>query len=555
MINNISLCPGSLTSLTNLAISTKISFIIFASILLVLIIKFGFNTCRKPPSMSTNAPLPPGPAPWPIVGCVPKLLRSKPAMRWILSLMAEMNTEIACIRLGKVHVIPVTSPELAREFFRKNDERFAQRPKSMGTEYMSHGYLTTVFTPLGDQWKKMKRIMTSELISPARLHWLLVKRTEEAKNLVYFVYNQCTKKSASGGGVVDLRMAIRQYAGNVVRKMVFNRRYFGQGREDGGPGLEEVEQVDAIFTGLSLCYAFCISDYLPYLRWFDFQGHEKMMKKTMKIFNKYHDPIIDQRIRQRRNTNDKLITEKKEPEDLLDVLISLKADGKPLLSTEEIRAQITELFYVAVDNPSNAVEWALAEMINQPDILRKAVEEIDLVVGKERLVQESDLPKLNYMKACAREALRLHPLTSFNIPHMSTADAVVGGYSIPKGSHVMLSRYGLGRNARIWDEPLKFKPERHLRMENGSLANVELAEPDLRFISFSSGRRGCVAIPIGSAMTNMLLATLLQAFDWSAPLGDRYLIDLSESVDDHSMSESLLAQAKPRLPLCIYTME
>ncbi|KAI3964055.1 hypothetical protein MKW92_014298, partial [Papaver armeniacum] len=136
-------------------------------------------------------------------------------MRWILKLMEEMNTEIACIRLGNVHVIPVTSPELAREFFRQNDARFAERPKSMGTEHMTRGYLTTVFTPLGDQWKKMKRMMTSELISPSRLEWLLEKRTEEANNLVYFVYNQCTKKSVSGGGVVDVRLATRQYAGNV----------------------------------------------------------------------------------------------------------------------------------------------------------------------------------------------------------------------------------------------------------------------------------------------------------------------------------------------------
>ncbi|KAI3859357.1 hypothetical protein MKX03_010842 [Papaver bracteatum] len=140
---------------------------------------------------------------------------------------------------------------------------------------------------------------------------------------------------------------------------------------------------------------------------------------------------------------------------------------------------------------------------------------------------------------------------------MSTEDAIVGGYFIPKGSHVILSRHGLGRNPRIWDEPLKFRPERHLKMENGSFANVDLAETDLRFISFSSGRRGCVAIPFGSTMTNMLLSTLLQAFDWSAPLGDQHLVDLSESIDDHSMYESLLALAKPRLPLHVYarTME
>ena len=51
-----------------------------------------------------------------------------------------------------------------------------------------------------------------------------------------------------------------------------------------------------------------------------------------------------------------------------------------------------------VDNPSNAVEWGLAEMINQPELLQKATEELDNVVGNRRLVQESDFPKLNYVQ-------------------------------------------------------------------------------------------------------------------------------------------------------------
>ncbi|KAJ8649815.1 hypothetical protein MRB53_002850 [Persea americana] len=83
-------------------------------------------------------------------------------------------------------------------------------------------------------------------------------------------------------------------------------------------------------------------------------------------------------------------------------------------------------------------------MLNQPKVLQKAVEELDSVVGRERLVQESDSHRLNYIKACAREALQLHPIAPFNLPHVSTADSTVAGYFIPKGSHVLLSRTGLG---------------------------------------------------------------------------------------------------------------
>lgn len=200
-----------------------------------------------------------------------------------------------------------------------------------------------------------------------------------------------------------------------------------------------------------------------------------------------------------------------------------------------------------VDNPSNAAEWAMAEMINEPSIMQKAVEEIDRVVGKDRFVLESDLPNLNYMKACVKEAFRLHPVAPFNLPHMSITDAVVEGYFIPKGSHVLISRMGIGRNPDVWDKPLKFDPERHL----GDNIDVELNGSDLNLISFSTGRRGCMGSNIGSTMTYMLLARLIQGFTWSPVLGEDK-IDISESKNDLFLAKPLHAVATPRLAPQVY---
>lgn len=205
------------------------------------------------------------------------------------------------------------------------------------------------------------------------------------------------------------------------------------------------------------------------------------------------------------------------------------------------------MIYATVDNPSNAVEWTLGEMLNRPELLHKAVAELDMVVGKSRLVQESDIPQLNYIKACAREAFRLHPIAPFNLPHVSGRDTTVAGYFIPKGSHVLLSRIGLGRNPKVWPDPLRFDPDRHL-VRGG---DVNLAEPDLRFISFSTGRRGCMGAPLGTAMTTMLLARLLQCFNWSLPENVSQ-IDLSESETDLFLAQPLHALATPRLSADIY---
>ncbi|XP_039158229.1 tyrosine N-monooxygenase [Eucalyptus grandis] len=506
--------------------------------------KFKFSTIHK--NGRSVPQLPPGPAPWPIIGCVPEMLSQKPTFRWIHRLMNEMDTDIACIRLGNVHVIPVTCPKIAREFIKKHDATFSSRPTSMATRTCSGGFLTTILSPYGDQCMKMRRVLVSEIISPVRHHWLKDKRTEEADNLAKYVYNQ----SKSSSRIVNVRIATRQYTGNVIRKLMFSKRYFGEERADGGPTIAEEEHVEAISTILKYLYAFCISDYFPWLVGLDLDGHEKFVKEAVNTVNNYHDPIIEARIGKWRsfgNSNEESTSS--DPHDLLDVLVTLKdSEGKPLLTPEEIKAQVTEIMFATVDNPSNAVEWAMAEMINQPEILKTATEELDRVVGKQRLVQECDIPHLNYIKACIREAFRLHPIVPFNPPHMAMSDAIVAGYFIPKGSHVLLSRLGLGRNPKVWNKPLEFRPERHF---TSGFTEVHLTEPDLRFISFGTGQRGCVAPKLGTTMTVMLLARMVQGFDWKAPPNVTSII-LDESPENVSLAHPLVAYAEPRLPLHLY---
>ncbi|PIN03871.1 Cytochrome P450 CYP2 subfamily [Handroanthus impetiginosus] len=490
----------------------------------------------------TPYPLPPGPKGWPIIGCIPEMMMNKPTFRWIHKIMQELNTEIACIRLGNTNVIPVISPELAREFLKKQDAIFASRPHCMSCKLASDGYLTAIIAPIGDQWKKMKRIIASEVLSPAMHQWLHKGIChEEANHLVKYVYNQW--QNPQKNGLVNVRVVAQHYCGNVTKKLVFGKRFFGIGTEDGGPGMEDEEHMDGIFGILSYLYAFAIADYVPWLEVFDFDGYKKILKNSIKIMRKYQDPEVDKRIKMWEQGV------RKTKEDILDVFINLNDSKKnPLLSVQEIKAEIIEIMIATVDNPSNAVEWAVAEMINQPNILDKAYKELDKVVGKDRLVDESDLPNLNYVKACAKEAFRLHPIAPFNVPHVSTKDTVVGGYFIPKGSHVILSRPGLGQNARIWEDPLKYKPERHISDES---RKVTLVDHDLNMFSFSTGRRGCPGVLLGSTMVTILLARLIQGFNWTAPPNGPS-IDLVQAEQSMLLSKPLVAHASPRLDAHVY---
>lgn len=99
---------------------------------------------------------------------------------------------------------------------------------------------------------------------------------------------------------MNVRVVAKDYAGNVIRRLIFNKRYFGKGIEDGGPGLEEVEYMKAIFTVLECLFAFFVSDFMPCLRGFDMDGHERIMKEACKGLVLF-TPISDM------NTNERLV--------------------------------------------------------------------------------------------------------------------------------------------------------------------------------------------------------------------------------------------------------
>ncbi|CAN1168097.1 Valine N-monooxygenase 1 [Linum perenne] len=271
---------------TTIATSSPITTTTFIVLLLALLISvISFANLKK---RSSKSMLPPSPPSWPVIGNLPELITKKPVFRWVHNLMKEMNTDICLIRLGGTNVIPVLDPAIAREMLKKQDAIFADRPYTVGSHAMSGGYMTTAATPYNDQWQKMRKVLKTEIISPARLKWLHEKRVEEADNLVFNVYYH------SGlGKTVNIRTVTQHYCGNVVRKMMFNRRFFGEPTVDGGPGPQEVDHVKATFTVLKYVYSFCISDYVPFLRGMNLDSQEKPIKDANKLIRDYQNPIID----------------------------------------------------------------------------------------------------------------------------------------------------------------------------------------------------------------------------------------------------------------------
>lgn len=137
----------------------------------------------------------------------------------------------------------------------------------------------------------------------------------------------------------------------------------------------------------------------------------------------------------------------------------------------------------------------MAEVIKHPRVMRKIQEELDSVVGTERMVSESDLVHLNYLRCVVRETFRMHPAGPFLIPHESTRPTQLLGYYIPAKTRVFINTHALGRNTRIWDNVNEFRPERHILADGG---RVEICHGvDLRILPFSAGKRKFPGAPLG----------------------------------------------------------
>jgi flavonoid 3'-monooxygenase len=213
------------------------------------------------------------------------------------------------------------------------------------------------------------------------------------------------------------------------------------------------------------------------------------------------------------------------------------------------------LFTAGTDTTSSTVEWALAELLRRPDVLAQAQREIDAVVGKERLVTESDLPHLTFLAAVVKETFRLHPSTPLSLPRVAAEDCEVDGYYIPKGTTLLVNVWAISRDPTSWGaDALEFRPERFLA--GGLHESVDMKGGDYELIPFGAGRRICAGLSWGLRMVTLMTATLVHTFDWSLVNGmTAKELDMEEAYGlTLQRAVPLMVRPVPRLLPSAYTM-
>ncbi|KAM7475369.1 hypothetical protein LguiB_022612 [Lonicera macranthoides] len=442
------------------------------------------KTCRKPP---------PGPRSLPIIGNL-HILSTLPHRT--LRELSKKYGPIMSIHLGKVPTVVISSAQAAELFLKTYDHVFASRPKLQASEYLNYGSKGVAFAQYGPYWRNVRKFCTLELLSFKKIEALAGMRREELGVLVEEV-----KEAAVARKVVNISEKVAELIENMTCRMLFGRCKYDKFN------LKNI--IDELFD---LGGTFNLADYVPLLRAFDLQGLTRRMKKTSKAMDKILETIIDEH---EKNANNGAPSDM----DFIDIILSLKNKTKKshdelssTISRTNIKAIVQDMIVAAIDTSHVTIQWVLSELIRHPRVMKRLQEELETAVGFGKIVEESDLPKLEYLGMVVKESLRLHPVGPLLIPRESMEDIVINGYFIPKKTWIFVNCWAIGRDPNEWSENAEeFLPERFV----GS--NVDLRGRDFKLIPFGSGRRGCPGINLGLINIQLVVAQLVHCFDWELP--------------------------------------
>ncbi|KAG6556233.1 hypothetical protein Mapa_002174 [Marchantia paleacea] len=310
-----------------------------------------------------------------------------------------------------------------------------------------------------------------------------------------------------GGNSVDVKRSMALLSVEHMCRICFNKRYFLWNSKSSHSNGVPKNLASMLGEWCAIAGAFFVGEYIPYLRKLDLGGFEAQLLKLRSEFEPFLNPIIEEH-RQNEGRKDK---------DFLDVLLSLQRENEDGFPDDRFKALINNMLIAGTQTASDQTTWALTELMRHPDIRQKVVDELDHVVGRERLVEESGIGNLKYLKAVIKETLRMYPSVPLGVPHEAMEDTRGAGYDIPMKTRVLLNSYGIGRDPRLWEDPTTFNPARFID-----------SPIDVRGQHFGAGRRQCPGMEMGLLLVEITVAQILHTCDLSVPPGME--VDVEEGV-------------------------
>ncbi|CAD6245387.1 unnamed protein product [Miscanthus lutarioriparius] len=470
--------------------------------------------------------LPPGPRPWPVIGNF-NLIGALPHRS--IHELSKKYSELMHLRFGSYSVVVASSAEMAKLFLKTHDLLFLDRPRTAAGKHTTYNYADITWSPYGAYWRHARRVCATQLFSPARLASFEHIRADEVRSLVRGLF----AASASGRAVRLNKDHLSTLSMNVITRMVLGKRLFDGGESVAEGPVSSLADFKWMMDELLLVNGVLnIGDWIPWLDWLDLQGYVRRMKRIGKRFSEFIEYILDEHGERRRREGESFVAR-----DMVDVLMQLADDPtfEVQIGRVGVKAFTQDLIVGGSESTSVTVEWAISELLRKPSIFAMATEELDRVIGHGRWVTEKDIAHLPYLQTIVKETMRLHPIVPLLIPRVTREDASIAGYDIPKGTHVLVNVWTIGRDPALWDAPEEFMPERFV----GS--KIDVKGQDFELLPSGSGRRMCPGYNLGLKEIQLSLANLLHGFAWRLPEG--------VAKEDLSMDEVFGLSTTRKLPL------
>ncbi|XP_071476626.1 cytochrome P450 2U1-like [Diadema antillarum] len=174
---------------------------------------------------------------------------------------------------------------------------------------------------------------------------------------------------------------------------------------------------------------------------------------------------------------------------------------------------VLDLYAGGLETISLTLSWMIPYLMTYPDVQRKVQAELDSVVGRGRQPKLSDKKNLPFCEATVLEMMRLKPVFPILLPHKTSCDASLFGYTIPEGTIVIPNIWAVHHDSKEWTDPEEFKPQRFLSDDGKTVIKSDAWMP------FGVGRRECLGLQLAKMEIYLFFTYLFQRFEFRIPPG------------------------------------
>ncbi|XP_067097515.1 cholesterol 24-hydroxylase-like [Osmerus mordax] len=398
-------------------------------------------------------------------------------------------------RINGLHlvIISVSCPEATKELLMSHkclkDPVYKRMFSLFGRRFLGNGLVTA---QTDDHWYKQRRIM-DPAFSSLYLRGLMGTFNEMAERLMDKLGMLADSKTDA-----HMHRLVNSVTMDVIAKVAF------------GVDLDLLNHSDSPFPNAILL---CLKGLMHHVRDVTFQYNPKNQKCVREV---------KEAIQLLRNTGAKWVNERKKaiqsgedvPKDILTKIIKAanKEEHMDKEDEEQMLDNFVTFFIAGQETTANQISFAIMELARLPDILAKVKREVDEVLGMKQEISYDDLGKMGYLSQVLKETLRLYP-TAPGTSRWLAEDMVISGVRIPAGVSCLFSSYVSGRLDKFFKDPLTFDPDRF---------HPDAVKPYYCYYPFALGPRSCLGKNFAQMEAKVVLAKLLQRFDFSLVPGQSF---------------------------------